>query len=178
MSVDAAWHHPVPPIPVPCLPAACLQANAVPTIFWVLGLLLLPENQQHLEAVVAEARQATGLSSLPGQPANGSTNAGAVAGMLTAAAKAPSRTRGSGEAAAAQDSPQHAKQAQHAQQAGQLLSEEQQQGLVELACNRHSQIAAAISETLRLRCFRWGTCCMPAYICCSLHICVRLAVQA
>ncbi|PRW32663.1 24-hydroxycholesterol 7-alpha-hydroxylase [Chlorella sorokiniana] len=128
------------------------QANAVPTILWVLGLLLLPENQQHLEAVVAEARQAAGLGSASiGSPtAGGARAAAAVQGTPAAAAKARSRARTRGQQ---QQQQGQQRQNQEGDPAGQMLSEEQQQGLVELACNRHSRVAAAISETLRLRCF-------------------------
>lgn len=136
----------------------CLQANAVPTIFWVLGLLLLPENKQHLEAVVAEAQQAAGLGgTAAGSPAAGGTAAAAVQGTPAAAAKARARSRASGTAAppdASQPASHVWEQPEEQQAAGQLLTQEQQQGLVDLACNRHSHIAAAISETLRLRCFR------------------------
>lgn len=136
-----------------------LQANAVPTIFWVLGLLLLPENKQHLEAVVAEAQQAAGLGgTAAGSPVAGGMADAAVHGTPAVAAKARARSR-TNSTAAPQGMPQPALhvrgQLKEHQAAGQLLTQEQQQGLVDLACNRHSHIAAAISETLRLRCFRY-----------------------
>lgn len=85
-----------------------LQANAVPTIFWVLGFLLLPENSAHLRAVVAEAQQAA-------QEGVGSEAGG--------------------------------------QEPAPLPTAEQLGGLVALAGDRRSRVAAAVSEALRLRCF-------------------------
>lgn len=93
-------------------PVCSMQANAVPTTFWALGFLLLPENKQHLAAVVREAQQA--------------------------APRPPEQ----------QQQQQNEVDAQRA-----LPSAEQLQGLLGLAADRRSHVAAAISETLRLRCF-------------------------
>lgn len=104
----------------------------MPTIFWVMGFLLLPENKAHLAAVIAEAQQAAGLAA----PAAG-----------TPAAAAPQQQQqGKGRGAGSS-----------------LLTLEQQQGLVSLACNRRSHVAAGVSETLRLRCFRLAGCCSSNY---------------
>ena len=126
-----------------------LQANAVPTIFWLLGFLLLPANKQPLAAAVSEARQAAGLAATPDGAAAGGAAGGA--GTPAAAAKARARARASGAASASRPAPP--RQGGSTAKGGGWLSEAQQAGLVELACNRHSRVAAAIAETLRLRCF-------------------------
>lgn len=84
----------------------------MPSIYWALGFLLLPENSAHLQAVVAEAQQAA-----------------------AAAAHAAAGCEAEG------------------QEPSMLPTAEQLGGLIELASDRHSRVAAAVSEALRLRCF-------------------------
>lgn len=118
------------------------QANAVPTLFWLLGFLLLPGNQRHLEAVLSEAQAAAGAA-----PA-----AAEVAGTPAAAAKA----RAQAHAAAAQQAQAQAARAEGEPAEAMLLTDAQKRGLVALASDRRSHLAAAVSETLRLRSFRLG----------------------
>ena len=93
------------------------QANAVPTLTWVLGFLLLPENGRHRTAVVDEAAAAVAAAS----------------GDSDGAASDPATAADGG--------------AEALPRPGDLA------GLVALAGERRSAVAAAIDETLRLRCF-------------------------
>lgn len=102
-----------------------LQANAVSSAFWTIGFLLLPENSQHLAAVVAEAWQAA---------AAGAGGGGAAGGGVRPGARGRHGAEGEGWLP---------------------LSEAQQEGLVALAADRRSHAAAAVAEALRLRSFRW-----------------------
>ena len=137
-SCSALTAHPV--LPWTTATAGYLQANAVPSSFWSVAFLLLPENQRHLQAVVAEAQQAVAL--LPGAAGAGAATAGAEA-EAEAEARAGAALEGDGGA-------------------GELLTAAQQQGLVALAVDRRSYAAAAVGEALRLRSFRWGPARLPA----------------
>ncbi|EFN50765.1 hypothetical protein CHLNCDRAFT_142513 [Chlorella variabilis] len=99
------------------------QANAVSSAFWTIGFLLLPENSQHLAAVVAEAWQAA---------AAGAGGGGAAGGGVRPGARGRHGAEGEGWLP---------------------LSEAQQEGLVALAADRRSHAAAAVAEALRLRSF-------------------------
>ncbi|KAL4421354.1 hypothetical protein ABPG75_010645 [Micractinium tetrahymenae] len=115
------------------------QANAVPTAFWTLGFLLLPENRAHLQAVVDEAAAAVNAAQVA---AGKCSSEGLVAGSDCEQQQQQE-----------QQEKQQQQQGQQGQQEPPLLTEAQQRGLVSLACDRHSKAAAAVAEAMRLRSF-------------------------
>jgi hypothetical protein len=135
---------PLPDLACPTLP---LQANAVPSSFWSVAFLLLPENQRLLQAVVAKAQQAIAVHVRPAAAAAAGEGVGVAAAQAGAEAAAVGAGAGAGAALEGEVG------------AGELLSVAQQQGLVALAVDRHSHAAAAVAEALRLCSFR---CCPPA----------------
>lgn len=160
--------HPPPRLP-PCLQACGLpdryvpnmllavlwasQANAVPTAFWTLGFLLLPENKGHLQAVVDEAVAAVNAAGVntaevPQAAAEAGRSSGGPVSNRSSESQQGREARGQGQ----QDQQQQPRREENG--TAPLLTEAQQRGLVGLACDRRSKVAAAVAEAMRLRSFR------------------------
>ena len=103
----------------------------MPSVFWSVAFLLLPENAAQRSAVVQEAKDA-------------------VAAAAAATPAAAVRSAGDGDA--------QQRLPPDLQLPLPLLSEGQQRALVALSTDRRSQAAASVAEALRLRCFRSVRC--------------------
>ncbi len=108
----------------------------MPAAFWAMAFLMLPENQRHRQALLAEAEQAVATAS------------------AAAAAGAEHVRQDDGLSAQQQSVKQGGQQDGGQRGLPPMLSPAQQRGLVFLATDRRAQAAAAVAEALRLRCFR------------------------